>query len=71
MIKNPYQIFGSISKRFGGKIPEDKTFSFEYYEKFANLWLKYHRENEEQVTCIKYEDMFKNDFEILKNLLTN
>lgn len=68
MIKNPYQIFGSISKRFGGKIPEDKTFSFEYYEKFANLWLKYHRKNEEQVTCIKYEDMFKNDFEILKNL---
>jgi len=68
LIKNPYQIFSSINKRFGGTIPEDKTFSFDYYEKFARLWLKYRNENEKRVTSLKYEEMFNNDFKVLRNL---
>ena len=92
IIKNPYEIFGSISRRFGAQYinnfdSQDKEikmrvnqagFSREHsaihslstFERFAQFWLKYRDGSEPRYHCIKYEELFDNNFSCLKNLFS-
>jgi len=73
IIKNPYEVFGSLSRRFGASHvcnSDSIIHGFHTYEKFAKVWLKYRDGNEPRYNCIKYEEMFENDFKCLKNLFS-
>jgi hypothetical protein len=92
IIKNPYEIFGSLSRRFGGQYlnsfdSNDKEIkmrvnqagfsqghcaihSLSTFEKFARFWLKYRNGSEPRYHCIKYEEIFDNNFSCLKNLFS-
>lgn len=75
IIKNPYEVFGSISRRAINNesvadLDESNEHSFEAYEKYAKVWLKYRESDEERYNCIKYEEMFEDNFKCLKNLFS-
>jgi hypothetical protein len=74
MTKNPYEVFGSISKRLTpeevSQANPEESHSFESYENFSKLWLEFRDGHDEQVHCIKYEEMFDNNFEALKKTFT-
>jgi len=92
IIKNPYEVFGSLSRRFGGQYlnsfdSNDKEMkmrvnqagfcqehcaihSLSTFEKFAQFWLKYRDGSEPRYHCIKYEEIFDNNFSCLKNLFS-
>lgn len=92
IIKNPYEIFGSLSRRLGSQYlnnfdSEDKEMkmrmnqagfgnehcrihSFSTFERFARFWLKYRDDSEPRYHCIKYEDMFDDNFSCLRKLFS-
>lgn len=73
IIKNPYEIFGSISRRFEGEKLNNidtKVHGFSTFERFAQFWLKYRDGSEPRYHCIKYEELFDNNFSCLKNLFS-
>ena len=92
IVKNPYEIFGSLSRRFGSQYvnmfdtkdeelkmrinqagfgeSHCETHSFSTFETFAKFWLKYRDGSEPRYNCIKYEEMFKDNFSCLKNLFS-
>jgi len=69
IIRNPVFIFSSLNKRFNYKIPDDH--SIELYIDTVRLFNKYKNTNDNNIYTIRYEDLFQNNYQNLKNILDN
>ena len=67
IIRNPLYVFSSLNKRFDYNIPEDHN--LQRYIKTIEKFNYYENSNQKNVYTIKYEDLFDNDYEKLKNIL--
>ena len=67
IIRSPYYVFSSLNKRFNYNIP--KNHSIEQYEKTAKLFLE--KSKDPKTFCIKYEDLFSNDYAAIRNILNS
>lgn len=67
LIRNPYYVYSSINKR---KIDNNKLHSINNYVKTCELFLEYsNNPNKYQnIHTIKYEEIFENNFEKLKDI---
>lgn len=63
IIRNPYYVMSSLYKRFWGELPWDHSFA--HYEKTLDMFLRSKKEN---MFSLKYEDMFLNNYKILKDI---
>lgn len=75
VLKNPYDIYGSIRKRFKSESHYTKSYVGRYgvnvYVSLAKTWLNI-RNNPDKYTNIypiKYEEMFENDYEKVKDMV--
>lgn len=66
IIRNPLFVFSSLNKRFN-KIPD--THNFHCYINTLKKFIKYNNNSEKNIYTIKYEELFKNDYEELKKIL--
>ena len=69
IIRNPVYIFSSLNKRFNHNIPDHH--SFDIYLNTIKLFIKYKNNNHKNIYTIKYENIFNNNFQELKNILNN
>lgn len=67
IIRNPYFVFSSLNKRLSYKIPGNH--SIKEYLKTAQLFLSNVHSKQNNTHCIKYEDLFPNDFKSIKDIL--
>ncbi len=67
IIRNPYYVFSSLNKRFNYR-PNNKH-SIEEYIKTAEIFLKNYKKGHQNIFCIKYEDIFANNYQNVKNIL--
>jgi hypothetical protein len=65
--RNPLYVFSSLNKRFNYKIPNNH--SIDEYFKTIDKFVYYKKNPKENLYTIKYEDMFVNNYEKLKNIL--
>jgi hypothetical protein len=70
IIRNPLFVFSSINKRYGHYNLSDGH-SIEAYINVLQKFIKYKNNPEKNIYTIIYEDLFKNNFEILKKILNN
>ena len=70
IIRNPVFVFSSMNKRFDtDKIP--RSHSIEAYKKTISKFIEYSKLNIPNLYLIKYEDMFNNKYELLKNIFND
>lgn len=69
IIRNPLYIFSSLNKRFNYNIPEH--YSFDIYVNTIKLFINYKNTIHKNIYTIKYEYMFDNNFQELKNIFNN
>lgn len=69
IIRNPLFVFSSLNKRFNYKIP--KNHRFNEYENTLTKFIKYKNNPEKNIYTIKYEDLFKNNYEEFKKILND
>ena len=69
IIRNPLFVFSSLNKRFNYKIP--KNHSFNVYVNTMKLFIEHKNNFTKNVFTIRYEDMFKNNYQMLKNIIDN
>ena len=67
IIRNPLFVFSSINKRFGKTTVDNHNFAS--YIKTLKKFIKYKTNPEKNIYTIRYEDLFKNNYEHLRNLL--
>jgi hypothetical protein len=67
IIRNPLYVFTSINKRFPNHISGDH--SINCYIESLRYFIKYKNNPIENLYLIKYEDLFHNNYENLKNIL--
>jgi len=66
IIKNPYDVIGSIIKRFGFPIPEIRNVNA--WRKYAEWFYKIKNDIPSNIFTIKYEEMFDNDYEKIREM---
>jgi hypothetical protein len=66
IIRNPLFVFSSLNKRFNYNIPNTHTFN--NYINILKTFIKYKNNPEKNVYTIKYEDLFKNNYDELKKI---
>lgn len=69
IIRNPLFVFSSLNKRFNHNIPDDH--SFDNYVNTIKMYIKCKNNNSENIYTIRYEDLFENDFQKLKEIINN
>ena len=69
IIRNPLFVFSSLNKRFDYKIPN--CHSFNNYANILKMFIKYKNNPEKNIFTIKYEDLFKNNYDELKKILND
>ena len=69
IIRNPLFVFSSLNKRFDYKIPDNHN--FDSYIDTLTKFIKYKNNPEKYIYTIKYEDLFKNNYEELKKILND
>jgi len=69
IIRNPLFVFSSLNKRYSYKIPSNH--SIDVYIYTIKQFIKYMNEPQKNIYTIRYEDMFDNNFQVLKNLLNS
>ena len=69
IIRNPLFVFSSLNKRFNYKIPDNHN--FHSFIKTIKKFIKYNNNPEKNVYTIKYEDLFKNNYEEIKKILNH
>ena len=69
IIRNPLFVFSSLNKRFTYKIPNDHNFAC--YINTLKKFIKYKNNPEKNIYPIKYEDLFKNNYDDLKKILND
>jgi len=68
VLRNPYHVFTSLNERFEGTIPSNH--SIEKYLETAKLFIHYTKNPRKDVHCIRYEDLFVNNFEQIRAIFT-
>jgi hypothetical protein len=68
IIRNPLFVFSSLNKRFEYKLGGH---NFDYYINTLTKFIKYKNNPEKNIYTIKYEDLFKNNYEELKKILND
>jgi Bacterial protein of unknown function (HtrL_YibB) len=73
IIRNPLWVFSSINKRFNGNIPDSTTFdhSLETYINTLKNFIYYRNNKIPNLYLIRYEDMFDNDYQPLKDIFNS
>jgi len=66
IIRNPLFVFSSLNKRYSYNIPLNH--SIDVYINTIKQFVKYTNEPQKNIYTIKYEDMFDNNFQLLKTL---
>jgi hypothetical protein len=66
IIRNPLFVFSSLNKRCNYKIPN--CHSFDIYIDTLKMFIKYKNNPEKNIYTIKYEDLFKNNYDELKKI---
>lgn len=66
IIRNPLFVFSSLNKRFNYNIPDNH--SFNVYIDTLKMFIKYKNNPEENIYTIRYEDLFKNNYDELKKI---
>ncbi len=66
IIRNPIWVFSSLNRRFDYNIKDDH--SFQKYLEVLNKFIFFRNNSEKNVFTIRYEDIFKNNFEELKKI---
>jgi len=69
IIRNPLFVFSSLNKRFNYNIPNNH--SFNAYIDTIKMFIKYKNNPEKDIYTIRYEDLFENDFQKLKEIINN
>ena len=69
IIRNPLFVFSSLNKRFNYKIPNDHNFVC--YINTLTKFIKYKTNPEKNIYTIRYEDLFKNNYDELKKILND
>lgn len=69
IIRNPLFVFSSLNKRFNNRIPDNHNFNC--YIKTLTKFIKYKTNPEKNIYTIKYEDLFKNNYDELKKIFTD
>ena len=67
IIRNPLFVFSSINKRYGHYNLSDGH-SIEEYINILKIFIKYKNNPEKNIYTIKYEDLFKNNYDELKKI---
>ena len=66
IIRNPLFVFSSLNKRFNYNIPDNHGFNV--YIDTLKQFIKYKNNPEENIYTIRYEDLFKNNYDELKKI---
>tara|TARA_A100001015_G_scaffold307010_1_gene402212 strand:- start:3530 stop:4198 length:669 start_codon:yes stop_codon:yes gene_type:complete len=69
IIRNPLFVFSSLNKRFMYKIPKDHSFNI--YVNTITKFINYKTNITKNVYTIRYEDLFKNNYQALKVIIDN
>lgn len=69
IIRNPLFVFSSLNKRFNYQIPNNHNFAC--YINCLKKFIKYKTNPEKNIYTIKYEDLFKNNYDKLKKILND
>lgn len=69
IIRNPLFVFSSLNRRFKYAIPDNHNFGF--YINTLEKFIKYQNNPEKNIYTIKYEDLFKENYNELKKLLND
>ena len=67
IIRNPLYVFSSLNKRFSYNIPQNH--SINRYINTIQLFTKYKNDVQENIYTIKYENLFKNNYQELRMIL--
>lgn len=67
IMRNPLYVFSSLNKRFDYKLTG--YHSFLHYTRTCGLFMQKSKENNRNNYFIKYEDLFMNNYQNLKNIL--
>jgi len=67
IIRNPYYIFSSLNTRLNSNLGIGHTVDYYYgtIKRYTNLI----KEPRHDIYCIKYEDLFKNNYQEIKNII--
>ena len=69
IIRNPLFVYSSLNKRFNYKLPNNHVFT--HYITTLIKFIKYKTNPEKNVYTIKYEDLFKNNYDELKKIFND
>ena len=69
IIRNPLFVFSSLNERFNYKL--NANHSIETYIKVVNQFVEYKNDKIDDLYLIRYEDMFENNFERLRNIFNS
>jgi hypothetical protein len=66
IIKSPFDVFGSMNRRFNDQNPENHTILD--WDKYAKSFIKYTEKPVDNVHTVRYEDLFTNSYEQVQNI---
>lgn len=70
IIRNPVYIYSSLNERFNNEIPP--SHSLEIYNEIIKRFIYYeNNKTDKNIYTIRYEDLFNNNYEKIKNILDN
>ena len=70
IIRNPVYVFSSLNERYKNEIPPSN--SLEIYNEIIKRFIYYeNNKTDKNIYTIKYEDLFNNNYEKIKNILDN
>ena len=67
IIRNPYYVYSSLNRRFLYKVPSD--YKVENFNQTCKLFMKLKKKEPKRIFCIRYEDLFKDEFKVPKRIL--
>lgn len=70
IVRNPLYVFSSLNKRFNHN-NNDTVHSLDTYISVIKKFSKYIVSPRKDVLCLKYEDMFPNNFKVLRDMFDN
>lgn len=68
IIKNPFDVFGSLHLRFGNKLPSCHTLTD--WERFATHWNSLRQGAFPNIMPVRYEDLFDNEYHTIKSIFS-
>lgn len=66
LIKNPYDVFGSLTKRYDTSIP--KRYNLNTWIKYSKYFYNLKKNIPSNIFMLRYEDMFENNYKKIKEI---